>query len=713
MIYTLDLFSGAGGLSLGFAAGGFKTLAAVEIDKSSVETFSIHTPRAEIFDTDICDVSFKNLKGKVDLVIGGPPCQPFSSGGLRAADLDHRDMVPEFIRAVEEVHPFAFVMENVPGLAVNDRISYLNSIILHLTSLGYQVTWKILKAEEYGVPQKRRRLFLVGMKDRTFIFPKPSHGDLAGLRSFIKVKDLITKGPRGIPNPSRVFYAKKVALRPSPYHGLLFNGGGRALDFEQPAPTIISSAGGNKTHFVDTLGIVPDYHAYLMNGGIPREGSVPGCRRVTVLESALLQSFPECIQFAGPISSQYRQVGNAVPPVLAEALGKSLYEQMNSKLIENDPLAMQNGLFADEAWGNSLTSNKKITRNVSVEKAVTSALARIDEILAGAKIDIPASKYRQAIDDMLKAESPSVKTAVLFLLFYWLEDSNWNRRDVPVGTRGVYGDKKLCDQLTIRNITLHGSITAFGENLGWKGNVRSFNLQNDKRFKVLKEIEDMSPKELRHSADYIASKFADSRVTASPLPAVGDDVLTFARAKLLLYRLVQTPSEGHIQQFLIAALLYVHRQRYGFEIRTHHPHASDTFAGVAGDIEEMSKDVLVRAYEVTVRSDWANRISDFRQKMDKFKLQKYVIIASEVNVNPEWAEPAKLLVKLKPFGRDIAVIDILDVVNVFASELTASELRSAINRAFEFISNQKLCGRADVREAYSGVVSGWLDQVKP
>ncbi len=392
-------------------------------------------------------------------------------------------------------------------------------------------------------------------------------------------------------------------------------------------------------------------------------------------------------------------------------MAQALFEQITAEPFDDvEPISTQDDLFGLQEWSPSVPKTK-LSRNISVENAVNAALNRIDDFLADAKLTVPSAIYRAAIDDVVKNESASVKTATLFLMFYWLQDTRWNQRSVPIGTRGAYGDKKVCDQLTLRGITLHGSITAFGENLGWKGNVRRFNLAKDPRFKVLKALQNIPREELQRVADYLASKFAESRVLAKPLPPVGDDVLIFARAKLLLYRLVNTPSEGHIQQFLIAALLFVHRQRFGFEIITHHPHASDTFDGTAGDIEEKSKDLLVRAYEVTVRDDWMNRISDFRAKMDRYGLQKYVIIASNINQNPEWAEPAKLLTNLEPYGRDIAVIDISDFVNVFAAELTAVELRNAVNKAFEYINNPKLCGRADVREAYQKVVANWLDDL--
>lgn len=362
--------------------------------------------------------------------------------------------------------------------------------------------------------------------------------------------------------------------------------------------------------------------------------------------------------------------------------------------------------------GDKTVARGKLTRNIFVEQAVREALGRIDEILAGKEVTLPSAENRRAVDEMIETKKGSVRTATLFFFFYRIEAPEWNMEEVPVGWRGTYGDKLLCEELTNRGITLHGAITAFGENLGSKGNVRNFDLSTDNRFVLLQKVKGASPEEMRALADYLASRFAQSQVIAKPLPPVGRDVLTFARAKLLLHRLIGTPSEGHIQQFLIASLLFVHRQRYGYDIATHHPHAADKFDRTAGDIEELFEGKLHRAYEVTVRDDWQNRINDFKGKMDAFGLTKYVIIASGINNSSDWSEPANALTRLEPYGRDIAVVDILDFVNVFASELTAKELRDALNKAFEFISNHKLCGREDVKTAFRTVVEEWLDRIE-
>jgi DNA (cytosine-5)-methyltransferase 1 len=236
-------------------------------------------------------------------------------------------MIPYFIKAVAEVRPIAFVMENVAGLAAGERHEYLMKTVKALEDHGYCVVWKLLNAADYGVPQKRRRLFVVGMRDRRFAFPEATHGP-GRPHPHLAVDDVLPPHQIGEPNLSRVFYAKAPDLRPSPYDGHVYNGGGRPIDKGQPCHTILASAGGNKTHFFDELGIVPEYHRHLLRGGKPRTGTLPGARRLTVLESAILQSFPPEIAFSGPRSSQYRQVGDAVPPLLAAAVGKALVAQL-------------------------------------------------------------------------------------------------------------------------------------------------------------------------------------------------------------------------------------------------------------------------------------------------------------------------------------------------------------------------------------------------
>lgn len=352
-------------------------------------------------------------------------------------------------------------------------------------------------------------------------------------------------------------------------------------------------------------------------------------------------------------------------------------------------------------------------RNVLVERAVDDALARIDAFIEGERLAVlPGSAARGALDAQLNHGSNSVRLASLFFAFYAAVDTAWDCNSIPTGVRGQYGDKRLATQLGLRNITLHNAITAFGENLGWKGNVTNSRLQNDARFdRFSQALAGMSAANRPLAADYMAARFADSRKVIAPLPPVADDVLTYGRARQLFYSLVAIPSEGNIQQFLVAALLYVHRQRYGYAIRTHHVHASDRFDATAGDIEELLNGDLVRAYEVTVRPDWKNRVGDFRKKMDTANLRKYTIIASGVNCDHDLAEPADMIRFLAPYGRDIAVVDLNDFLNVFAMELSADELRRAVTQLYSYLTTPSLCGRADIIERFSAAVAGWLDEL--
>ncbi len=324
---SIDLFCGAGGLSLGLSHAGFEPAMAIECDEDAAQTYSAAFPKVKVLQQRIESLDFRPYRG-IDLIAGGPPCQPFSSGGKRLAEQDLRDMVPEFIRAVEAARPRAFLMENVAGLFGSTHSAYFQGILHQFRGLGYAIaTPRVLNAADYGVPQKRKRGFLVGVREGEFFeFPEPTHGPGRASPHVPVCSVLNPRTPIGVPNSSKVFYARNPDLRPSPYDGHLFNGGGRPIDLGSPCHTILASAGGNKTHFFDVLGRVPEYHQHLAKGGAPRRGCLEGARRLTVAESALIQTFPPELVFHGCRSRQYTQVGNAVPPLLAKAIGLKLIE---------------------------------------------------------------------------------------------------------------------------------------------------------------------------------------------------------------------------------------------------------------------------------------------------------------------------------------------------------------------------------------------------
>ena len=323
----IDIFSGPGGLTLGMKAAGVVPIMGVESNKDAVATYRTHTPDSDHRNTDIREIDFSPFMGKADIVFGGPPCQPFSLGGLRQGRQDDRDMVPQFIRVVNEVQPSAFVLENVPGLLTSRYTSYFAWLVRELEKAGFVVAYRVLLAADYGVPQNRKRVIVVGLRDKTFRFPAPTHG-VEPLLPRVVSASILSDVPIGKPAKSPVVYAPKIDLRPNPYHGHIYNGGGRPIDPAAPCQTIYASAGGNKTHWVDTENIVPAYHAHLKSGGAPRSGVVPGARRLSVEESALIQTFPSDLEFQGSRSSQYTQVGDAVPPLLGQAIGEALINQL-------------------------------------------------------------------------------------------------------------------------------------------------------------------------------------------------------------------------------------------------------------------------------------------------------------------------------------------------------------------------------------------------
>lgn len=331
---AIDIFSGPGGMTIGMKKAGLVPLASVEKRKDAVDTYTAHTPEADHYCDDIRNISFLKYRNKAEVVFGGPPCQPFSTGGLRRVTTDPRNMMPAFIRVLDEVQPRAFVIENVPGLATKSRINYLGEILRDLSNLGYKLSWRILLASDYGVPQKRKRLFIVGMKDAFFWFPIPTHGPTATKPHIPSSSVISIKKANGEPPNCPVIFAKYPDPRRSPYAGHVYNGGGRPIDLNAPCHTVLASAGGYKTHWVDTQNIAPVYTKHLREGGKPWQGEVPGARRMTVRESALIQTFPENMEFAGKSSSQYTQVGDAVPPLLAEAIGTSLLEQLKGGVVD-------------------------------------------------------------------------------------------------------------------------------------------------------------------------------------------------------------------------------------------------------------------------------------------------------------------------------------------------------------------------------------------
>ena len=339
LIPCADLFSGAGGLSLGLTEAGFEVTMAADWDEDACDSFSKHHPLTEVIRGDLGARDsldrVRSYRGLVRVVAGGPPCQPRSTGGLRKGAEDPRNGFPLFARAIEILEPEAFVMDMASGTIRAQRRPYFDQVVKDLEALSYEVVSQELNAADWGVPQEARRVIAVGIRGKAFQFPDPTHGPTRPAPHVAAGAVLSIDRIIGEPNPCQVTYASNPDPRGSAYDCLLFTGKGRPIDLTRPSPTLVASMSGNNIPWVDTESVALEYHDHLIKGGKARSGLVQGARRITVLEAGALQSFPveeisgaPTVSFTGPRSSQYRQVASAVPPELGKAIGVALREQL-------------------------------------------------------------------------------------------------------------------------------------------------------------------------------------------------------------------------------------------------------------------------------------------------------------------------------------------------------------------------------------------------
>jgi DNA (cytosine-5)-methyltransferase 1 len=333
---AVSLFSGAGGMDLGFLRAGFEIAWAIDRMPDACATYRKNIG-GHITTGDIRAVDGSELPG-CDLVIGGPPCQGFSVAGHRDPDDPRSSLTWDFVRLVGALKPQAFVMENVKALAMKRWKPLRGLLLARLEGLGYRVLMHVLDARAYGVPQGRERVFFVGTRD-----------ELPPVRCIPPTVDKpLTAGEvlRRLPPPgtapnlgvcrAKVVPAKKPELRRSPFAGMLFNGQGRPIDLASTVNTLPASMGGNRTPIVDEGELrhglpswVAEYHACLMKGKPPLTMAPARLLRLTVTEATLLQTFPPDFRFEGKQSSQYTQIGNAVPPRLAEAVARRVLDSLN------------------------------------------------------------------------------------------------------------------------------------------------------------------------------------------------------------------------------------------------------------------------------------------------------------------------------------------------------------------------------------------------
>ena len=341
---AIDLFCGAGGLSYGFEKAGVNILLGIDNDAMALKVFEKNHKDAKSICGDITQLHYNDIKEligdtTIDLIIGGPPCQGMSLSGPRKFDDPRNKLYLSYIRFVQEIKPKAFVIENVPGLVSLFKGQIKNSIIERLTNLGYKVGYRILCAADYGVPQSRKRVVFVGLKKEFFDFDRIKEEDmvtcemaLSDLPPLIdslgedpaeyetlpqnKYQKLMRKNSVQVRNHIAAAHSEKVrsiiALvpdggnykdLPDEYRNTRnFHVAWTRFRSDKPAPTIDT---GHRHHFHYKYNRVP-----------------------TVRECARLQSFPDDFIFEGNKTQQFRQVGNAVPPIMAKAIAEALLEYL-------------------------------------------------------------------------------------------------------------------------------------------------------------------------------------------------------------------------------------------------------------------------------------------------------------------------------------------------------------------------------------------------
>ena len=375
---SIELFAGAGGLALGLHEAGFSPKAVVEFNKDACRTLranSVFNYGSGVFEGDVAKFDYLSIPESIELVSGGPPCQPFSLGGKANAWNDSRDLFPEAVRAIREKKPRAFVFENVKGLLRKGFLEYFEYIVLQLqypslvqlvgedwtqhrerlenyhvknqhTDLEYKVVYRLVNAADYGVPQKRERVFFVGFRsdiEADWSFPKPTHSEDALLWSKWGTKDYWKRHNLECPLLDEKTSAKVDKLihkyglfKPEEEPWLTV----RDAICDLPEPSSKGSSnynhhvfkGGAKVYPGHTGSYIDDPSKALKAGahGVPggenmirfKDGSV---RYFTIRESARIQTFPDTFDFQGSWGEVMRQLGNAVPAQLAKVVGQSIF----------------------------------------------------------------------------------------------------------------------------------------------------------------------------------------------------------------------------------------------------------------------------------------------------------------------------------------------------------------------------------------------------
>ena len=356
VLNIVDLFAGAGGLSYGFQMAGCEIICGIDFDKDCKETFLKNHPNSKYLVKKMEDVTKKDIqklmgKNKIDIVIGGPPCQGFSISGKRIISDPRNQLYNQFLRIVDILNPRAVMIENVPGFKGLYGGKIFEDLMNQLDKRKFKINFKVISADDYGVPQSRKRIFIIGTKKNEYVFPESNEhkvslweaiGDLPLLEKDFESLEYLTppknayqklmrKNSKNIKNHVGTNHSDKtkriIGMVPE---GKNYKSLPKSLQNTRKVHIAWTRLDGSKPSLTIDTGHRHHFH--------PKANRIP-----TVRESARIQSFPDDFVFLGTKTSQYRQVGNAVPPLLAHKLSKNLVEVLqNAKVSNSIKILLQN-----------------------------------------------------------------------------------------------------------------------------------------------------------------------------------------------------------------------------------------------------------------------------------------------------------------------------------------------------------------------------------
>lgn len=340
----IDLFCGCGGLSYGFEMAGFEVVLAIDMWADAIKTYN-HNHKSKVARCEDIHNLSKNFleefskENEIVGIIGGPPCQGFSTVGKRDVNDPRNHLYMEYCRVVETIKPTFFVIENVKGLLTLNGGAFKNDIHSRFEALGYTVTHKLVNAVDFGIPQNRQRVFFIGIKNKEFIFPEgnkkhltcsdalsdmPNINEENGLSDFMNYtkepqndyQNYLRAGSDGLRNNQITIHSEQTKriigmikdggkikdLPPEYWNIRKYNKAFERMSASHPSNTVDT---GHRNYFHYSANRIP-----------------------TARENARLQSFPDKFEFLGTKGSQYKQIGNAVPPLLAKAIAEAIKEQL-------------------------------------------------------------------------------------------------------------------------------------------------------------------------------------------------------------------------------------------------------------------------------------------------------------------------------------------------------------------------------------------------